>query len=142
MPARTAKAAWEGSLQSGHGTISIESGRLDAPYSFGSRFETEAGTNPEELLGAAAAGCFTMALSLGLTNLGYPPARIDTTASVLIEKVAEGFSIPSIELHTEAAVAGIAEDTFLAEAEKARAGCPVSKALAATKIHLEARLVH
>ncbi|MGH9047847.1 MAG: OsmC family protein [Acidimicrobiales bacterium] len=141
MPLRTAKAAWEGSLQNGDGTISVESGRLDAPYSFGSRFEAAAGTNPEELLGAAAAGCFTMALALALSELGHPPTRIDTTARVGIEKTADGFSIGAIELQTEAAVPGIDDDTFLVEAERAKAGCPVSKALAATEIHLEARLV-
>lgn len=141
MPTRTARAAWEGPIKSGEGTISVESGHLDSPYSFGSRFEAESGTNPEELLGAAAAGCFTMALSLGLSELGHPPTRIETTASVAIEKAADSFSVPAIELSTEATVPGIDNETFLAEAEKAKAGCPVSKALAATEIHLKARLV-
>lgn len=140
MPTRTATARWEGATRSGRGTVSIESGRLESPYSFGSRFEDEAGTNPEELLGAAAAGCFTMALSLALTNLGHPPERIDTTASVAIEKSGDGFHIPRIHLRTEATVPGVDVETFEREAQAAKSGCPVSKALAATEITLEARL--
>ncbi|MGH9169533.1 MAG: OsmC family protein [Acidimicrobiales bacterium] len=140
MPSRTAKALWEGSVKTGHGTISVESGRLDAPYSFGSRFEADPGTNPEELLGAASAGCFSMALSLALSELGHPPTRIETTAHVTIDKTADGFAITFIELRTEAAVPGLDEQAFLGVAEKAKAGCPVSKALAATEIRLQARL--
>lgn len=140
MPVRTARASWDGSLARGHGTLAVESGRLDAPYSFGSRFESAEGTNPEELLGAASAGCFTMALSLALSDLGHPPTRIDTLARVAIEKTDDGFRIPRIELDTEATVPGIDAETFRREAEKAKTGCPVSKALAATAIHLEARL--
>ncbi len=93
------------------------------------------------MLGAAAAGCFTMALSLALSELGHPPTRIDTTARVGIEKTADGFRIPRIELRTEAAVDGIDDETFHREAEKAKVGCPVSQALAATEIQLVARLV-
>lgn len=140
MPVRTARASWDGSLARGHGTLAVESGRLDAPYSFGSRFESEEGTNPEELLGAASAGCFTMALSLALSEMGHPPTRIDTSARVAIEKTDDGFRIPRIDLDTEATVPGIDAETFRREAEKAKAGCPISKALAATEIHLEARL--
>jgi lipoyl-dependent peroxiredoxin len=140
MPVRSAKVSWEGSVAKGHGTVAVESGRLDAPYSFGSRFETAAGTNPEELLGAAAASCFTMALSLALSELGHPPTRIDTSARVAIEKAEDGFRIPRIELDTEATVPGIDGETFRREAEKAKSGCPVSKALAATEIELTARL--
>ena len=140
MAERTAKAAWEGPVPAGHGTISLGSGLLEAAYSFGSRFETATGTNPEELLGAAAAGCFTMALSLALTELGYPPSRIDTTARVAIEKAPEGFRIPSVELHTDAVVPGIDAETFLGEAGKAKAGCPVSKALGGTEIRMKAHL--
>ncbi len=140
MALRTAKAVWEGPVKTGHGTIALESGLLDTSYSFGSRFGTEAGTNPEELLGAAAAGCFTMALSLALSALGHPPARITTTARVAIEKEGDGFQIPEIVLQTRARVPGIDAGTFLREAEKAKAGCPVSKALAATKIVLDADL--
>lgn len=141
MPVRTARASWEGSLSRGRGSVAVESGRLDAPYSFGSRFESEAGTNPEELLGAASAGCFTMALSLALSEMGHPPTRIDTSARVAIEKEGDGFAISRIELDTEAVVPGIDAETFRRVAEKARAGCPVSKALAAVEIRLEAHLL-
>lgn len=141
MPVRTARASWEGSLSRGRGSVAVESGRLDAPYSFGSRFESEAGTNPEELLGAASAGCFTMALSLALSEMGHPPTRIDTSARVAIEKEGDGFAISRIELDTEAMVPGIDAETFRRVAEKARAGCPVSKALAAVEIRLEAHLL-
>lgn len=126
MPTRTAQAAWEGDIRSGQGTISVQSGRLESPYSFGSRFQDGPGTNPEELLGAAAAGCFTMALALALTELGHPPTRIDTTASVGIEKAGDGFRIPRIDLRAEAAVPGIDAETFLQQAEAAKADCPVS----------------
>lgn len=141
MPTRTATAKWEGTIEAGGGTISVESGRLESPYSFGSRFESEPGTNPEELLGAAAAGCFTMALSLALSTLGHRPTSIETTASVGIEKEGDGFRIPRIDLRTTAVVPGIDEETFRREAESAKAGCPVSKALAATEIDLQAHLV-
>jgi osmotically inducible protein OsmC len=107
MPERTARAHREGPVKEGHGSIAVESGVVEAEYSFGSRFENRKGTNPEELFGAAHAGCFTMALALGLTEAGHPPTRIDTTARVGIEKGSDGFRIPSIELHTEAEVSGL-----------------------------------
>ncbi|HZJ26280.1 MAG TPA: OsmC family protein [Acidimicrobiia bacterium] len=141
MPERTAQAHWEGPVKEGRGTIAVESGAFSADYSFGARFESEAGTNPEELLGAAHAGCFTMALALGLTEAGHPPARIDTTARVAIEKGPSGFHIPHIELRTEAEVPGIDAGAFNELAEGAKANCPVSKALAATEISLEAKLL-
>jgi osmotically inducible protein OsmC len=140
MPERTASSAWEGSVKDGHGTICLGSGLLEAPYSFGSRFETETGTNPEELIGAAAAGCFTMALSLALSELGRAPTRIDTTARVAVTKTAEGFRIPYVQLTVGAEVPGIDSETFAREAEQAKANCPVSLALAGTEILLEAHL--
>ena len=140
MPERTATAAWEGSVKEGHGTITLGSGLFEAPYSFGSRFEAEVGTNPEELVGAAAAGCFTMALSLALSDLGHPPARIDTTANVSVTKTADGFRIAYVHLRTAASVPGIDADAFAREAEHAKANCPVSRALAGTEIRLEAHL--
>ena len=112
-----------------------------AAYSFGSRFESGTGTNPEELLGAAHAGCFTMALALGLSQAGHPPTRIDTEARVAITKEPDGFRIPYIELRARGRVPGIDGDTFRREAERAKAGCPVSLALAGTEIRLSAELV-
>ena len=140
MTERTASAAWEGSVKDGHGTISLGSGLFEAPYSFGSRFGAQAGTNPEELVGAAAAGCFTMALSLALSELGAAPSRIDTTAQVTIDETADGFKITSIELRCEATVPGVDQETFGREAERAKSNCPVSQALSGPDIRLEARL--
>jgi osmotically inducible protein OsmC len=114
---------------------------FNAAYSFGSRFESDPGTNPEELLGAAHAGCFTMAFALGLSQAGYPPTRIDTEARVAITKLPEGFRIPYVELRTRATVPGISQETFQQEAERAKAGCPVSLALAGTDIRLSAELI-
>jgi lipoyl-dependent peroxiredoxin len=141
MPERTANAIWEGPVPQGRGTLSVGSGLLNAEYSFGSRFESGGGTNPEELLGAAHAGCFTMALALGLTEAGHPPTRISTTAHVAITKTPQGFRIPRVELTTEAEVPGIDAQEFDNEAEKAKVGCPVSVALAGTEIHLEPTLL-
>lgn len=141
MPVRKASAVWEGDIRGGNGKVSLGSGAFEGRYSFGSRFEEGAGTNPEELIGAAHAGCFSMALSGGLGRGGHTPKRISTTAKVHIEKVGEGFSITRIELDCEAEVPGIDEATFLDFANKAKEGCPVSKALAGTQISLNAKLV-
>ena len=141
MPVRKASAVWEGDIRGGSGKVSLGSGAFEGPYSFGSRFEEGAGTNPEELIGAAHAGCFSMALSGGLGRGGHTPKRISTTAKVHIEKVGEGFSITRIELDCEAEIPGIDEATFLDFANKAKEGCPVSKALAGTQISLNAKLV-
>jgi len=141
MANREAKAVWEGGVPRGKGSIKLGSGACEAPYSFASRFETGPGTNPEELLGAAHAGCFSMALSLGLTEAGHPPTRITTTARVGIVKSGDGFRIPRIDLSTEAEVPGLDDAAFQAAAEQARSGCPVSKALSATEIHLDAKLL-
>lgn len=141
MPVRKANAVWEGDIRGGNGKVALGSGAFEGRYSFGSRFEDGAGTNPEELVGAAHAGCFSMALSGGLGRGGHTPKRIATTAKVHIEKVGEGFSITRIELDTEAEVPGIDEATFQDFANKAKEGCPVSKALAGTQITLNAKLV-
>ncbi|MEA2560352.1 MAG: lipoyl-dependent peroxiredoxin [Acidobacteriota bacterium] len=141
MPVRKADAVWEGDIRGGNGKVSLGSGAFEGRYSFGSRFEEGAGTNPEELIGAAHAGCFSMALSGGLGRGGHTPKRIATTAKVHIEKVGEGFSITRIELDTQAEVPGIDDATFQEFAKKAKEGCPVSKALAGTEITLNAKLV-
>ena len=140
MPARTADAQWEGSLQDGKGTMRFGSGAFEGQYSFASRFEEGSGTNPEELIAAAHAGCFSMALSGGLGRAGFTPDSVRTTAKVHLEKGDAGFSITRIELETEAAVPGIDESTFQEQAETAKANCPVSKALAGAQISLKARL--
>lgn len=141
MPVRKASAVWEGPIKEGNGTVKLGSGAYEGKYSFGSRFEESPGTNPEELIGAAHAGCFSMALSGGLTRAGNPPTRISTSAKVHIEKVGEGFSITKIELDTEAQVPGIDDAAFQQAAKAAKEGCPVSRALAGTEITLNARLV-
>ena len=141
MAKRTASAVWEGTLREGKGTVKLGSGAFTGQYSFASRFESGTGTNPEELIGAAHAGCFSMALAAGLTRGGFSPKRISTTASVSLEKVGEGFKITTIQLDTEAEVPGIDESAFLEQAELAKKNCPVSQALAGTEIKLNAKLV-
>ena len=141
MAKRTASAVWEGTLREGKGTVKLGSGAFTGQYSFASRFEEGTGTNPEELIGAAHAGCFSMALAAGLTKAGHNPARISTTAQVSLEKVGEGFKITTIELNTEAEVPGIDEKTFLEYAETAKKNCPVSQALAGVDIKMNAKLV-
>jgi lipoyl-dependent peroxiredoxin len=141
MPVRKAEARWEGDLPSGKGTMRFGGGAFEGQYSFSSRFEDGAGTNPEELIAAAHAGCFSMALSNGLAKAGFTPTRVDTTASVSLEKTDAGFGITKIELRTEAEVPGIDEATFSEQADTAKKNCPVSKALAAVDISLDAKLV-
>jgi osmotically inducible protein OsmC len=140
MPIRKASAVWQGSLRDGKGTVKVESGLFEGPYSFSSRFEDGKGTNPEELLGAAHAGCFSMALAMILGLKGTPPRKIETTAEVLIEKAGPGFKITTITLRTEADVPGSSEEAFRAAAEDAKANCPVSQALTGVKIGLDVRL--
>ena len=140
MPIRKAEARWQGSLKNGKGEVKTESGALSAPYSFTSRFEEGAGTNPEELIAAAHAGCFSMALSLMLTEAGYEPDTVETTAKVSIEKQEAGFRITRIDLETEVSAAGIDEKTFQEKAQAAKEGCPVSQALAGPRIELKATL--
>jgi lipoyl-dependent peroxiredoxin len=142
MPKRTANARWDGSLQEGSGTMRMASGSYEGPYSFQSRFEEGDGTNPEELIAAAHAGCFSMALSLALGQAGHDPESIDTEATVEIDRVGDGFAITSIVLRTRARVPGIDADEFQQQAEAAKEGCPVSKALGGVdSIDLEAELV-
>src|SRR5688500_18174411 len=139
---RNASAEWKGGLKDGKGTISTDSGVLsNTQYSFSTRMEDGAGTNPEELIAAAHAGCYSMALSALLSAAGTPPTRIHTVAKVHLVKRPEGFVIPQIDLTTEATVPGVQDEAFQKAAETAKATCPVSKALAGTEIHLDARLV-
>jgi osmotically inducible protein OsmC len=138
---RKATARWSGGLKDGKGSISTESGALEAwPYGFASRFEDQRGTNPEELLGAAHAGCFTMALSLILGEAGLTAEQMDTRAQVTLEKLDDGFAITAVHLAIEARIPGASAEIFEALARKAKAGCPVSKVLRAD-ITLEARLI-
>lgn len=141
MPIRTAEAVWNGTLKDGSGMMRLGSGAYEGGYSFGSRFEETAGTNPEELIAAAHAGCFSMALSAGLGKAGYDATRIQTSARAHLEKVGEGFQITRIELQTEGEVPGIDEAAFVEHAESAKANCPVSMALAGVEISLDAKLV-
>jgi osmotically inducible protein OsmC len=140
MLVRTSTAVWEGGLKNGKGKMKIGKGAFDGSYTFASRFESDSGTNPEELLGAAHAGCFSMALALMLEHEGFKPERITTTARVRVDKVGDGYKIVEIDLSTEGVVPGIAEARFLEKAEAAKKGCPVSVALASVDIRLEARL--
>jgi len=135
-----ASAVWTGGLKDGQGTISTETGVLkDAPYGFRARFEDGPGTNPEELIGAAHAGCFTMALSAQLTGAGHAPERIETKAEITFDKVGDGFAITASHLTVSAKVPGIDRATFDALAAKAKEGCPVSRVLNA-RITMDASL--
>ncbi|MFW6040046.1 MAG: OsmC family protein [Gemmatimonadota bacterium] len=136
MPVRNASATWSGALMDGEGTMRLGTGAFEGAYSAGTRFGEEPGTNPEELIGAAHAGCFSMALAHVLDQAGHSPERIDTSARVHIEKQDDGFAITLVELDTTGVVAGIDEATFRESAEQAKANCPVSQALAATEIRL------
>jgi lipoyl-dependent peroxiredoxin len=137
---KTASAQWKGGLKDGKGTISTESGALSAqPYGFNTRFEGVKGTNPEELLGAAHAGCFTMALSLMLGDAGFTADQLDTQARVTLEKVDGGFAITAVHLTLKGKVPGMDAAAFQAVADKAKAGCPLSKVINAP-ITLEASL--
>ena len=143
MPTRKAEAEWKGNLAEGSGRLKVGSGAFDGPYSFKSRFEEgQSATNPEELIGAAHAGCFTMALTAQLSRARITPTRIHTDAKVKLEKIGEGFSITEIDLETHADIPGIDDTTFQKYALEAKQNCPVSKALAGTKIHLNAKLLN
>ena len=141
MPVRTAEAEWKGNLNRGSGRMKLGSGAFEGSYSFPSRFEDGPGTNPEELIGAAHAGCFSMALSHMLAEAGHIPDAVHTTAKVHIDKVDDGFKITTIELQTEGKVPGIDEKTFQEKAKAAKEGCPVSQALAGVDIRLQAKLI-
>jgi osmotically inducible protein OsmC len=141
MPTRSAEAEWKGNLLEGTGTIKLGSGAFEGSYDWRGRSADGAGTNPEELIGGAHAGCFSMALSAQLTNNGTPANRIHTTAKVHLEKLESGFAITKIELTTEAEIPNIDDAKFQELAANAKSGCPVSKALAGTEIHLTATLL-
>jgi osmotically inducible protein OsmC len=138
MAVRSSSAEWKGTLKQGSGTMKLGSGTWEGPYTFSSRFESGKGTNPEELIGAAHAGCFSMFLSALLTDAGFTPTRVSTTATVHLE---DGPKIALIELATEAVVPGLKADAFKIHAEKAKTECPVSKALAGPRISLKATLL-
>ncbi len=129
MPKRRADARWDGSLENGNGTMRMASGAYEGPYSFESRFEEGEGTNPEELIAAAHAGCFSMALSGELGQAGHEAESVETNATVHVDPIEGGFEISRIELDTRASVPGIDDDEFQRIAEAAKKGCPVSKAL-------------
>src|SRR5882762_4776835 len=141
MPSRKAEAEWKGNLVQGGGRLAVESGAFEGPYTFKSRVEDgESATNPEELLGAAHAGCFTMALTAQLSGAGFKPADIRTGARVAFERIGDGFQITRIELETSADVPGIDEAAFQKFVADAKKNCPVSKALAAIEIRVKATL--
>ena len=138
---RNGSAQWSGGIKDGKGSISTESGALKSyPYGFASRFEGKPGSNPEELLGAAHAGCFTMALVAQLSGAGFTPTEIQTEAKVSFDKVGDGFAITRVDLQTSADVAGLDDVTFQGLAADAKKNCPVSKALAAIDIGMKATL--
>jgi len=138
MPIRTSEAVWLGTLREGRGTMKIGSGAYEGAYTYASRFEEGSGTNPEELVGAAHAGCFSMFLAAVLTDAGYKPTRVHTTARV---HLGAGPKITTVELDTEAEVPNIDAKAFLECAETAKQNCPVSQALAGPEIKLTAKLV-
>ncbi len=140
MAVSTAQARWNGDLKSGNGHMKTGNGGFDAPFSFKTRFEGEKGANPEELVGAALAGCFSMALSHGLSSAGHVPTQVETSAKVHLDQVEGGFAIKKIELTCHATVSGIEAAKFQQIAEDTKKGCPVSKALTGTTIELKATL--
>jgi osmotically inducible protein OsmC len=140
MPVRAASAEWKGNLPKGSGTLETETGAVKGNYTFLSRFEEGAGTNPEELIAAAHAGCFSMAFANILANAGHEADSVQTTAKAFLEKGPEGFGISRIELECVARVPGIDNEAFQEHAQTAKTGCPVSKALSATPIELNATL--
>lgn len=138
---RNARASWQGTVSDGGGRIGLGSGAFEGPFTLRARVEeVERATNPEELIGAAEAGCFTMSLANALSEAGHPPADLRTTASVRLEQQESGFAITRVELRTVGIVPGIDEAKFVETAEQAKATCPVSRALAGTTVVLEARL--
>ncbi len=139
MAIRTGKAVWEGDLPRGKGTVKF--GSFESAYSFSSRFENGTGTNPEEMIAAAHAGCYSMALSHGLATAGFTPRKVETTSKVHLDKVGDGFKIASIDLETIADVPGIDNAKFMEIAEATKTGCPVSQALSSVEMKLNAKLV-
>jgi len=140
MPVRTADAEWKGNLPEGKGTMAFGGGAFEGQYSFGSRFEEGEGTNPEELIAAAHAGCFSMFLANVLSQAGHEPDSVHTTAKVSLDKDDGGFSITRSDLSTEVSVSGLDDAEFQKHADEAKQGCPVSRALGAIEIGLEAKL--
>jgi lipoyl-dependent peroxiredoxin len=140
MAVRTANAEWVGALENGNGKMAFGSGAFEGQFSYSSRFEEGTGTNPEELIGAAHAGCFSMSLANILATAGHDPQRVETTARVHLEPLEEGPAITRVELQTQAQVPGIDESEFQEHAEAAKEGCPVSKALAGVNISVDAKL--
>lgn len=138
---RRADARWNGDLKGGNGTVRLESGSFEGQYSFTSRFENGKGTNPEELLGAAHAACYSMALAAGLGKAGHSPKSVSTTATVHLTKGDAGFSISGIDLVTKGDVPGLSAADFKKFAEETRVGCIVSRALAAVPTAVDAQLV-
>ena len=141
MASRTSEAEWRGDLKTGKGDIKLGSGAFSGSYSFRSRFEDGKDTNPEELIAAAHAGCFSMAFANALSTAGHPPTKIHTTANVHFGPVPGGFAISRIDLVTEGSVPGIDAATFQKTAEEAKQNCPVSKALKSVEITLSAKFV-
>jgi len=142
MPVRKGEAQWDGTLQEGKGVLRLASGAYEGQYSFGSRFEEGTGTNPEELIAAAHAACYSMALAGALGRNDFPPTRVSTTADVHLGKTDAGFRIQRIDLRTEAEVPGIDDAKFQEIAETTKSGCPVSVALSAVEtVNLEAKLL-
>lgn len=141
MPVRTSEAEWQGDLPSGKGNMRFGGGAWQGAYSFASRFENGTGTNPEELIAAAHAGCFSMAFSNALAKAGFTPKSVRTRAHLHLDKVDAGFKITGVDLETEGQVPGIDAGRFQEIAEDAKKNCPVSKALAAIDIRLNAKLI-
>ena len=138
---RKGEAEWKGGVPDGSGSVSVQSGAFKGTYGFKSRMEDGPGTNPEELIGAAHAACYSMALSLALTQAGHVPESVHTTSKVHLEKRDGGYMIPLIELETEGKVPGISDEEFQKLATATKTGCPVSKALAAVEMTLSAKLL-
>jgi lipoyl-dependent peroxiredoxin len=141
MPTRTSSARWQGSLKEGAGNLALGSGAFEGSYSFPSRFESGPGTNPEELLAAAHAGCYSMALANALSQAGHTVNSVETTAAVHLEKVESGMAITRIDLTTRGDVPGLDEAEFVKQAEATKTGCIVSRALSAVDMTLDAKLV-
>jgi lipoyl-dependent peroxiredoxin len=140
MPVRTSDAEWNGTFKEGSGTMRLGTGTFEAQFSAGTRFEEDPGTNPEELIAAAFAGCFSMALTLGLERAGYAPERVATEAKVQFDKLEQGFTMTKFTLSCEANVPGIEDADFQKIAEGTKSTCPVSRALASVPVELTATL--
>jgi len=141
MPARQAEARWEGTLKEGNGNLKLGSGAFEGPFSFSSRFENSPQANPEELLGVAHAGCFSMALSGALERAGFPVEYVHTNAKVNLNKGDSGFAITSIDLEVEAKVPNLDDATFQTKAEDTKNNCIISKALSSVPMTINAKLV-